>query len=45
MGTLLFMIMSLSVLLKMRNVADNSYREENTHFVFNNLFLNILSFF
>ena len=33
------LIISGSVLLRMRNVADNSYREyQNTHFVFNNFF-------
>jgi len=42
MGTLredqyTFLIISLSVLLRTRNVSDNSCREhQNTHFVFNN---------
>jgi len=43
-GTLLegvrtFLIISRSILLSMRNVSDKSCREnQNTHFVFNNLF-------
>jgi hypothetical protein len=32
-----FMIISLSILLRMRNVSDKSFREnQNTHFMFNN---------
>jgi len=35
-----FMIVSLSALLRMRNVSDKSCREnQNTHFMFNNVFL------
>jgi hypothetical protein len=34
-----FMIVSHSVLLRMRNVSDKSFREnQNTHFMNNNLF-------
>jgi len=37
------LIMSCSVLLKMRNISEKSYREnEKTHFIFNNLFPKIL---
>jgi hypothetical protein len=34
-----FMIISRTVLLRMRNVSDKNCREnQNTHFVFNNFF-------
>ena len=37
------MIICRSVLLKMRNVSDKSCREnQNTHFMFNNVFFNIV---
>jgi len=40
-----FCIMSRSVLVRMRNVSDKSCREnQNTHFVFNNLFSNTMPF-
>ena len=38
-----FMVVSRSVLLRMRNVSDKSCREnQNTHFVFSNFFPNIV---
>ena len=40
-----FLIISRSVLLRMRNVSDKSCREnQNTHFVFSNVFLKIVPF-
>jgi len=40
-----FMTISLSVLLRMRNVSDKSCREnQNTHFVFYNFYLKIVPF-
>ena len=34
-----FLIISRSVLLRMRNVSDKTCREsQNTHFIFNNIF-------
>ena len=40
-----FMIISRSVLLKMRNVSDKSCTENrNTHFMFNNIFFKNLAF-
>jgi hypothetical protein len=40
-----FMIISRSVLLRMRNVSDKSCREnQNTHFVFGNTFSKIVPF-
>ena len=40
-----FMIISHSLLLRMRNVSDKSCRgNHNTHFMFSNLFLKIVSF-
>ena len=39
MKTTIFLMICLSVFLRMRNVSDESCRENrNTHFVFNNLF-------
>ena len=41
----MMMMISRSFLLRMRNVSDNSCREnENTRFVFSNVFLKILPF-
>jgi len=38
-------IKSRSVLLRMKNVSDKRFREnQNTHFIFNNLFSKIVSF-
>ena len=40
-----FVIISRSVLLRMRNVSDRSYREnQNTHFVFSDFFPKIVPF-
>ena len=40
-----FFIISCSVLLRMRNVSDESCREnQNTHFVFSNCFSKIVPF-
>jgi len=32
------MVISRSVLLRMRNISDNLQRKHNTHFMFNNIF-------
>jgi hypothetical protein len=40
-----FLVISRSVLLRMRNVSDKSYKEnQNTHFVFSNFFPKISPF-
>jgi hypothetical protein len=50
MGTIhedisIFMIVSHRILLRMRNVPDKSCREnQNTYFMFNNIFLKIVLF-
>jgi hypothetical protein len=45
MKTSMFLIISCSFLLRMRNVSDRSCREnQNTHFKFNNFFLKIMPF-
>jgi len=44
-GRYTFLIISRSILLKMRNVSDKSCREyQDTHFVFSNIFSKILQF-
>ena len=45
METCTFMTISHSVLLRMKNFADENYREnQNTHFMFNNFFSKVVPF-